>query len=811
MKRLTVICAIALLVGCTTKTSEIEKQVDSLYDRMSQEERIAQLRSMYMDDLFDEQGKLDTAKCRQLIPNGIGHFSQFASQKPMDPNVLRDHVAAVQEWLMNHTPNGIPALFHEEVLTGVNTLGATIYPQQIGQACSFNTELAELKTHQTGIAMRKMGGVLSLSPMVDVCRTPSFNRLEESYGEDGYLSAAMGVAFVKGLQQGDLKKGVGTCSKHYLGYGGGGDAEEKELMEEILMPHETMIRLTNSKAVMPGYHAMLDEKGDTVNCVTNSWILQDILRDYLGFDGMVVSDYTAIDQIPGLQSPVEKAAAAINGGCDVDFPHGANYKYLQEAIDKGLVKPETLERAVKNVLRYKYRAGLFDKDPYLYASEKIHFDSPEERKTAYDIATQSIVLLENNGILPLNNIQSSSQSEAAEPSAKFKVQSSKLNILLTGPNANSMWAMCGDYSYPAMSYFWKMQEDVDKMDQPHVVTLLEGMNNYLDSISPINPINPILSYSRGCDWTEEIETIFNKGGDERAWDYDILHRKVNSGEKTDKAEALRMAQQADVIIAAVGENVMLCGENRDRQGLRLPGKQEQYVNELLATGKPVVLVVFGGRAQVISGIAEKCAAVIQAWYPGEEGGNAVADILFGKVSPSAKLSVSYPNTEINTPICYNFSADRDPRVQWPFGYGLSYTTFEYKNLQVNKEVKTTAKDMTISFEVTNTGKMKADEIAQVYLSPTTADQPIRPIQLQGFARVSLEPGQTKTVKVKLYTEQLGFYSHEQQRQWNILPGTYIIKVGASSTDIRLQEKVTLTGKAVSKSLREYYFSESKVE
>ena len=790
MKRLTVICAIALLVGCTTKTSEIEKQVDNLYDRMSQEERIAQLRSMYMDDLFDEQGKLDTTKCRQLIPNGIGHFSQFASQKPMDPNVLRDRVSAVQEWLMNHTPNGIPALFHEEVLTGVNTLGATIYPQQIGQACSFNTELAELKTLQTGIAMRKMGGVLSLSPMVDVCRTPSFNRLEESYGEDGYLSAAMGLAFVKGLQQGDLKKGVGTCSKHYLGYGGGGDAEEKELMEEILMPHETMIRLTNSKAVMPGYHAMLDEKGDTVNCVTNSWILQDILRDYLDFDGMVVSDYTAIDQIPNLQSPVEKAAAAINGGCDVDFPHGANYKYLQEAIDKGLVKPETLERAVKNVLRYKYRAGLFDKDPYLYATEKIQFDSPEERKTAFDIATQSIVLLENNGILPLKDNQ---------------------KILLTGPNANSMWAMCGDYSYPAMSYFWKMQEDVDKMDQPHVVTLLEGMNNYLDSISPINPINPILSYSRGCDWTEEIETIFNKGGDERAWDYDILHRKVNSGEKTDKAEALRLAQQADVIIAAVGENVMLCGENRDRQGLRLPGKQEQYVNELLATGKPVVLVVFGGRAQVISGIAEKCAAVIQAWYPGEEGGNAVADILFGKVSPSAKLSVSYPNTEINTPICYNFSADKDPRVQWPFGYGLSYTTFEYKNLQVNKEVKTTAKDMTISFEVTNTGKMKADEIAQVYLSPTTVDQPIRPIQLQGFARVSLEPGQTKTVKVKLYTEQLGFYSHEQQRQWNILPGTYIMKVGASSTDIRLQEKVTLTGKVVSKPLREYYFSESKVE
>ena len=199
-------CMTTLAAGCTAP--DLEQQVDELYQRMPQEERIAQLRSTYMDDLFNEQGQLDTAKCRKLIPYGIGHFSQYASQKPMDPNVLRDRVAAVQDWLMHNTPNGIPALFHEEVLTGINTRGATIYPQQIGQACSFNTELAELKTRQTGTQMRRMGGVLSLSPMVDVCRTPSFNRLEESYGEDAYLSAAMGVAFVRGLQQGDLKKGV---------------------------------------------------------------------------------------------------------------------------------------------------------------------------------------------------------------------------------------------------------------------------------------------------------------------------------------------------------------------------------------------------------------------------------------------------------------------------------------------------------------------------------------------------------------------------------------------------------------------------
>ena len=781
-------CFTACLAGCNSAAPDIEQQVNELYQKMPQEERIAQLKSMYMDELFNEQGQLDTAKCRELIPYGIGHFSQFCMQQPRDPNELRDRAIAIQDWLMHNTPNGIPALLHEEVLSGVNTLGSTIYPQQIGQAGSFNPELAELKTIQTSTTLRKIGGIFALSPMVDVCRTPSFNRLEESYGEDGYLSAVMGTAFVKGLQQNNLKKGVGACSKHYLGYGGGGDADEKVLMEEILLPHETMIRLTGSVAVMPGYHAMKtspspSEGDENVNCVANSWILTDILRNYVGFDGMVVSDYTAIDQIPGLETTVEKAAAAINAGNDVDFPFGANYQYLQEAIDKGLVKPEMLERAVKNVLRIKFRMGLFDKDAYLYSKENITLDTPEERQTAYDIATQTVVLLENNGILPLKDVK---------------------NVLLTGPNANSILAMCGDYTYPAMSYFWKKVEDVADRDNPHIVKLLEGMQNR-------KPEGINVMYSRGCDWTETIETKYAEGGDERAWEYELLHRKVDAGEKADKAEALKMAKDADVIIAAVGENVMLCGENRDREGLRLPGKQEQYVEELLKTGKPVVLVIFGGRAQVISGIAEKCAAVIQAWYPGEEGGNAVADILYGKVSPSAKLSVSYPNTEINEPICYNYSTEKDARVAWPFGYGLSYTTFEYQNLQVNSEAQTSDDSVELTFQVKNTGSVKADEVAQIYLSPTAESQNIRPIQLQGFARLSLEPGQEKTVTTRLYVEQFGFYSHKGDvREWNIEPGTFIVKVGASSADIKLQQQVELKGKAVTKPLRDHYFSESIV-
>lgn len=766
------LCATAALCGCNNKVNDIDARVDDLYNKMSQEERIMQLRSCMMDVLFDENGNLDTSKCDSLIPNGIGHFCQFASQIPLDPNTLRDKVAAVQDWLIHNTPNGIPALFHEEVLSGVNTLGSTIYPQQIGQACSFNPELAELKTQQTGNALRKIGGVLSLSPMVDVCRNPSFNRLEESYGEDDYLSAVMGVAFAKGLQQDDLSKGVGACSKHYLGYGGGGDTEEKEMMEEILLPHEAMIRTAGSKAIMPGYHAVKD-----TNCAANSWILRDILRDYVGFDGMVVSDYTAIDQLPGKDN-IEKAAMAINGGTDVDFPDGTCFANLQEAIDKGLVSQETFEKAVKNVLKYKMEAGLFDKNGYLYSNDEIKLDTPEERQTAYDIATQSVVLLENNGILPLKD---------------------KKNIFITGPNANSIWAMCGDYTFPSMNYFWKRR--TEEVTDPRIVKLLEGMKER-------KPENVEITYSRGCDWTDTIETKFNKGGDERAWEYFILHRKVESGEKADMTEALRMAKDADVIIAAMGENVMLCGENRDRQGLNLPGRQEEYVKTLIETGKPVVLVLFGGRAQVISGIADKCAAIIQAWYPGEEGGNALADILYGNISPSGKLSVSYPKVEVYDPLCYLYSAEKDPRVAWEFGYGKSYTTFSYDNLSIDKDASTVSDGIKISFDIKNTGNMKADEIAQVYLAPGEENQNIRPIKLQGFARVSLNPGETKRISVTLHPDQFGYYTNDGIRRWNINPGKYIVKIGASSQDIRLQDEISLSGNKVTKPIRDYYFSES---
>lgn len=791
-KILNVTLATIMLASCTSRTSQMEQKqqisdrVDALYESMSQEERIAQLRSTYLNDYFTEDGQLDTMKCRQDLSNGIGHFSQFASQMSMSPNDIRDRVAKMQDWLMHNTPSGIPALFHEEVLTGACTRDATVYPQQIGLACTFNPELAELKAKQTGQTLRQIGGLLSLSPMVDVVRTPSFNRLEESYGEDAYLSAVFGTAFVRGLQQGDLRKGVGTCSKHFLGYGGGGDADEKELMEEILLPHETMIRLAGSKVVMTGYHSV-----HGTNCVASSEIQQDILRRYLHFDGMTVSDYYSIDQIAGIDDTLQRCVAAINAGNDVDFPYGSNYAYLQEAIDKHLVKQETIERAVKNVLTYKAMVGLLDAEPNLYSTGDIKFDTQEERRTAYKLAVQSIVMLENGTpdapTLPLTVEKLRALSPNRQP-----------RILLTGPNANTMWAMLGDYTFQSMRYFWQIKNEDDM--HPKIVGLKEGMENKL-------PAGVQLSYSRGCDWTEIVETWIDDGGDQRAeWMRKILDRKVKHPETSNTAEALQMASESDVIIAAMGENVLLSGENRERPTLHLPGRQEAYVESLLATGKPVILVVFGGRAQVISSIAKRCAAVIQAWYPGEEGGNAVADILFGNVSPSGKLSVSYPNTEVKTPICYNYSAQPDPRIEWPFGYGLSYTTFEYSDLKADTLASTQASTANLSFTLKNTGTVDADEVVQIYLSPTTAQQPIRPIQLQGFSRVSLKAGQSRTLSFQLSLEQFGHYANGQ---WNIDPGKYIVKVGSSSQDIRLSQEVELTGNTFTMPLRNVYFSKTK--
>jgi beta-glucosidase len=754
-------------------TAATQRVVDAIFNRMTLEEKVAQLSGIRSSELV-ENGKLSLEKCHKKIPHGIGHVSQYACALDMNPNQLRDFVKELQHYLMTETQSGIPAIFHEEAITGVAAKGATIYPQQIGIACTWNPQLAAVKTDETSEAMRYIGSTLALSPMVDIIRSAHWPRIEESYGEDGYLSARMGVAFVDGLQRKGLKGGVAACSKHFLGYGGGSELPDKELFEEILFPHEAMIRQAGSKVVMTSYHKFRGE-----NTVSNDTLLKIILRKYLQFDGIVVSDYSAVSRQWTGKDPEQlklRGVKAINAGNDLEFSEGWSYPYLPQAIKEGLVTEKRFEEAVKRALTLKANLGILEKNAVLYADGDVNIDQPDWRKTAYDLACQSSVLLKNNGVLPLN------------------IKNKK--VALVGPNANTFWCMLGDYTYQSMYSFW-WGGKIDPT-QPKIVSVHEALQQKLDK-------STILGYERGCDWSSDNEVAITKSGDGDPRTKALKLMLMASADATNWDKSIELGDNSDIIIAAVGENPTLCGEGRERKGIRLPGDQERFVKELIATGKPVVLVIFGGRPQVIDEIANGCAAILQAWYPGEEGGNAVADLLLGIVNPSGKLCVSYPKTEAKGQICYNNGTGTSEKVSYPFGYGLSYTQFKYSNLQMPKEISTNAKSFEISFSVSNTGSSDGDEVVQLYLSPND-NQPLKPIQLEGFKRIALKVGEIKRVTFKVSPQQMAYFNNAK---WNIDAGKYTFKVGASSADIRLNKQILLKGKSISMLRKSVYFSETK--
>ena len=405
-----------------------------------------------------------------------------------------------------------------------------------------------------------------------------------------------------------------------------------------------------------------------------------------------------------------------------------------------------------------------------YKSGDLDLDTPESRKTAYELACQSVVLLKNNSVLPL--------------SSEYK------KIALVGPNANTFWCMLGDYTYQSMQAFW-WGGKVDP-NNPKIVSLRDAM---------VNKLSPdfTLGYERGCDWSTAGESAVIREGDPRTARLKMM--LMESSDPTDWNKAVRLASESDVVIAALGENPTLCGEARERKGIRLPGDQERFLQDLIATGKPVVLVMFGGRPQVIDNVADGCAAILQAWYPGEEGGNAVADILLGNVNPSGKLCMSYPKNEDKTMICYN-NGDSTVDVAYPFGYGLSYTTFEYSDVVVPHSSGIESDDLEIKCTVKNTGSVPGTEIVQLYVSPSSG-QPLKPIQLKGFARVFLQAGESKTLSFHVSPQQLAYYS---DGRWIVEPGDYEFKIGASSSDIRLKGICELTGEPRRIAYRDIYFS-----
>ena len=762
-------------------THEIQAVVDSIYQSMTMDERAAQLHGVRPALIVDEDGKLSLEKCREIIPFGVGHVSQYACMQDLTPNELRDFVAALQDYLINETRTGLPAIFHEEAITGFSTKGATVYPQQMGVACAWNINLVEQKSRFTRESMLKCGGRLVLSPMVDIIRNQHFNRAEESFGEDAYLTSRIGVAFVDGFQGDDLKNGVATCTKHFLGYGGGIDSSEKELIEEILMPHEAAMKVANNKVIMTGYHSF---NGETA--ATNSYFIQDILRDYLSFDGLMVSDYFAV----GLKwqnknnDPnhfAKRGAAAMNAGTDLELCDGETYPLMPELIKQGAVDIIRFEEAVKRNLAMKVRLGLLDKDAKLYDTGDINLDKPEYRKLAYDLAAQSVVLLKNNGVLPLKSTN---------------------KIALLGPNANSHWAMLGDYTYHSLHTFF--QGGVVDPNYPKIHTLKDGMEAaMLDGMS--------ISYERAFDWDETGDGKIDKASDGDSRIQRISSMLVKSADKTSFDNAKRIVGYSDVAIVAVGENIALSGEGRTRKGISLPGKQQKYVEQLIDLGKPVVVIVFGGRAQILSSkILNGASAILHAWYPGEEGGNAVADILVGKVNPSGRLAVSYPATSSQQKICYNYGTPIANMVAFPFGYGLSYSSFKYSKLKSKSSFDISKDKIEISVQITNTGSMDGYETVQLYVSPFVTKghentSPLKPIQLKGFEKVFIKAGETKSVEFSMSPEIFASYI---DKQWVTQPNRYVIKIGSSSSDIHLKKTIKLTGDAVSRDNREIFFSNS---
>ncbi len=771
-----------MIIGCSQKADqkivrssfsnpEIEAHVDALMQDMSMEKKLVQITGI-RPMLVMENNRFSAKKARQVIPHGIGHFCQFSSGLSMTPMELRDFVRDVQHYLITETRMKIPAIFHEEAITGFATQGATTFPQQIGMGCTWNPELIEKNSATTRLNMRAAGATFALSPMLDISRTAHWNRIEESYGEDAYLTSRLGVAFVKGLQGDDLRNGVAATSKHFAGYGAQNN-NRKELYEEYLMPHEAVIKVGGVKSIMPSYG-----KYQGLAVAANHAMLDTMLRQELGFDGLVVSDYGAIRLLhrghKQAESLMDAAAKSINAGIDIELAEPIAYPLLPEAIEQGLTSIEKVNATIKRSLIMKARLGLLDENPQIGKDGELDFDPPSNRKLAYESACQSIVLLKNNGVLPLKDTK---------------------NIALVGPNAATTHGMLGDYTYQSMiSFWWGKEYDANN---PKIVTLKEGLEGKVDS-------DVTIRHERGCDWSAALEsTISTDGlGDDRLSRVKLI--AIKGLPQPDLDNAMKIASESDVIIATMGENIYLCGEGRERKGIRLPGEQEAFVEKLIATGKPVVLIMYGGRQQLVSKFEDKCAAIIQAWFPGEEGGNALADILMGNVNPSGKLCVTYPRTEAKQEINYKNGYSKNNEPQYPFGYGLSYTSFDYSNIKMSERAKLSDDRISISCTIKNSGSMDGTEIVQLYVSPKDVDSGLKPIQLKGFQRVDLKAGEEKEIRFKVSPQQLVSYTSDQ---WIAKAGNYTFKIGASSTDIRLSKDIHLSGDdLILKNGRQIFFS-----
>jgi beta-xylosidase len=759
---------------------DAERAAD-LLGRMTLEEKVAQLASLWLghqprdSNVAPMQGDFvaPEAPLAELISAGLGQLTRVFGTRPVPPGEAARTLADLQAQIVAASRFGIPAVAHEECLTGFAAWTATIFPTPLAWGATFDPGLVGEMAAAIGTSMARVGVHQGLAPVVDVTRDRRWGRTEETIGEDPYLVGLIGTAYVRGLQS----AGIQATLKHFAGYSASRAGRNmapvaigpREFADVILVPFEMALRLGGAKSVMPSYTDV-----DGIPVSADRAMLTGLLRDQLGFDGLVVSDYYAIaflqTQHAVASTPAQAAALALDAGLDVELPNVACYgAALVTAVREGQVPAELVDRAAARVLRQKCELGLLDPgwSPSAYAgaaaaagtaasagaapagengSAVIDLDPPAHRRLARRLAEESVVLLANrDASLPLR------------PDA---------SIAVVGPLAHDPLAFFGCYSMPRHLG----GRYAEAIEGPPVTTLLEALRTELPAAE--------ISYEAGC--------------------------AVRGTDRSGFAHAAVHAEEADVVVAVLGDEAGLFGRGTSGEGcdvtdLRLPGVQEDLLRVLVGTGKPVVLVLVTGRPYSIGPLADRLAASVQAFFGGEEGGGAIAGVLSGRIAPSGRLPVEMPSSPGAQPSSYLRSrlagkhpgSSVDPTPLFAFGHGLSYTTFEYADLVLTSAEIPTDGTVEITCTVRNTGDRAGDEVVQLYLSDPVA-QVVRPVRwLAGFARVPLDPGQARQVTFRLHADRTAFSGRSGARV--VEPGEITVAIGGASDRLPLQGAFLLTG------------------
>lgn len=754
-------------------------RAEALLADMTVEEKVAQIGGIWVSDLITASRKLIPEAAQEKIPHGIGHITRIGAVGMVEPVHSATLANSIQKFLVEQTRLGIPAIVHEESCAGYTAKDATTFPQAIGLASTWEPELVKAMTTIIRKQLRSVGAHHTLAPVLDVVRDPRWGRLEETFGEDPYLISRLGSAYIQGIQGDNWHEGIVATAKHFLGYAmseGGlnwapSHIPERELREIILYPFIVAIQEAKIASVMNAYQEL-----DGVPVGSSREYMVDLLRGELGFDGVVVSDYFTLDMFYAYhhiaRDKSEAAKFGLEAEIDVELPASDCYgQPLLDALECGDIDISLVETCALRVLEMKVQLGLLE-NPYVDtdAIPAIYSDTSGV-DLSRKIAEQSIVLLKNdNNLLPL----------------KADVST----IAVIGPHADSARLLQGDYHYPAhlegifggsdnMEAPAPDGEDSAEINwddhRPPTTTILQGLHN-------VQSHPPEIMYVKGCD--------------------------VTGDDKSGFAEAIQVAQAADVVVLTVGDISGLgvehtVGETRDSGTLRLPGVQQDLIEAVHATGKPIVLVLVTGRPYALEWHHEHIPAILEAWLPAEQGGAAIADILYGNVNPGGKLTITFPRHVGQVPTYYNHKpsgqrshwyvdyTDMNVKPLYPFGHGLSYTTFAYSNLSISADEVAPKGTVNISCEVKNTGNRAGDEIVQLYLQDVIASV-TRPVkELKGFKRMSLDAGQSAKVTFEVDARHMAFYDREMQLV--VEPGDIKVMIGASSDDIRLDGTFTIVG------------------